>query len=225
MNWRERHRRECLGTRSRVWSAAFALAFALGFAAPAGAQNLVLNGDFDLDVSGCSTAYHGPVITIAWSPLDPGDPTASGSIEVTSTVDSGGVGGPTQCGDVPSGSPLFLSMEILVPTQSFEYPYGYPFVRFYDGFSCSGNELSTVYPIGLVSMGEGWKQISGPLAPPLGTESILIDLGIWKPATASPAIAYFDWVYLPEPELLTSASAVLVALASLARRRPEKRSL
>ena len=74
-------------------------------------------------------------------------------------------------------------------------------------------------------MGEGWRQISGPLTPPLGTQSILIDLGVLNPFfTAIPATVYFDEVFLPEPELSMSAAAVLVALTALARWRPEKTS-
>jgi MYXO-CTERM domain-containing protein len=38
-----------------------------------------------------------------------------------------------------------------------------------------------------------------------------------------PATVYFDDVFLPEPELLTSAAAALVVLAALARWRHESR--
>jgi hypothetical protein len=206
--------------RSRKWIPASALAIALWLGAAAGAQNLVVNGSFDSNVSGWSTVPNDPEIGIAWSPLDPDDPTASGSIEVTSTVDNGGVNGPSQCVDATSASPLRLSMEGLVPTQLIEYLYADPIVRYFDTPSCSGNQLSSEFPIGLVAMGEGWQQIGGPLVPPPATQSIRIVLGIGKPVfVAWPATVYYDEVYLPEPALLASTATALAGLASLARRR------
>lgn len=178
-----------------------------------------MNGSFDSDLSGWSSTYHGSVIGIAWSALDPHDPTGSGSIQVTSKIDNGGVGGATQCVDVIGVSSLMMRVESVVFPQSFEYLYADPYVRYYDAPACGGTELLTEFPIGSVSMGAGWKQIGGPIAPPPTTQSILIDLGVWKPATALPATVYFDDVFLPESELLTSAAAALVVLAALARWR------
>lgn len=111
-----------MATKTRV-TAATAIGAALSFwlAGVAGAQNLVVNGDFATDASGWSTTYHGPVIAIAWSPLDPADPTPSGSLEVTSTISNGGTGGPTQCVDLLVAEPE-LRMDVLVPTQpAFAY--------------------------------------------------------------------------------------------------------
>jgi hypothetical protein len=202
-----------------------ALPCALLLAGAARGQNLVVNGDFATDVAGWSTAYHGPVISIAWSPLDAAGSTQSGSVEVTSTDASGGSGGPTQCVDLPDAA-VVLRMDILVPVQSsFPDLYADPYVRWYDGPGCSGSEISTEFPIGSVSAGQGWTQIGGPLSPPLSAQAVLIDLGLVKPAgNALPAVAYFDDVYLPEPAAPALGACALAALLSLRSLRRSDRT-
>lgn len=220
-----------MATTSRGMAvAAIGAALWLWLAGAARAQNLVANGDFATNVSGWSTAYHAPAIAIAWSDLDPADPTPSGSIQVTSTVTSGGSGGPTQCVDLLVGEPE-LRMDVLVPSQpGFAYVNASPYVRWYYGAGCTIGEISTEFAPGTVSAGEGWTRISGPLIPPGSAQAVLIDLGIVKPSGSSaPAVAYFDNVYLPEPgagALGGAAFAVLAALSwprssrSPARSRP-----
>lgn len=213
-------RRRCLGTRlgARL-SARSAAGLVLLLAVPAAAQNLLVNGEFDANLAGWSNLD--PVeIGMAWSPQDPGDPTPSGSIEVVSTVSNGGATGPSQCVDVDAGVPLWMSVTILVPTQSFEYLYADPFVRYFDTVGCGGGiELGNEFPIGQVSMGEGWKRIEGPLAPPAATRSVLAVLGVVKPVSvALPATVYFDAVFLPEPGSGALAAGAFVVLGLLAAR-------
>lgn len=203
-------------TRGTV-AIAIGAVLSLWLAGAARAQNFVVNGDFATNPSGWSTAYHGPVISIAWSDLDPADPTPSGSLQVTSTVASGGSGGPTQCVDLLLAEPE-LRMDVLVPSQpAFAYVTASPYVRWYYGAGCTVGEISTEFVLGNVPAGQGWTRLAGPLIPPGAAQAVLIDLGIVKPSGSSaPAVAYFDNVYLPEPDasaLGTAGFAVLAALA------------
>jgi hypothetical protein len=186
-------------------------------AAPAAPQNLLVNGEFDANLSGWSNPLP-TTIGMAWSPQDPSDPTPSGSIEMVSTVSNAGTLGPSQCVDVDAGVPLRMGVTILVPTQSFEYLDGDPFVRYFDTVGCGGYELSVEYPIGRVSMGEGWKRIEDLVVPPAATRSLRALLGVSKPATALPATVYFDAVFLLEPDRAAQAAGVFVVLGLLAAR-------
>jgi hypothetical protein len=175
-----------------------------------------VNGDFATDVSGWNTSYHGAVISIAWSSQDAADSARSGSIEVTSTASSGNAAGATECVGLPAAA-LVMSMDILVPPQDFSYLYADPGVHWYSGPRCLGVELSVQYPIGTVWAGEGWRRIDGPLAtPPRSARSVLVDLGLVKPAgDTSSAVAYFDNVYLPEPDASELGTCGVAALAGL----------
>ena len=186
----------------------------------AGAQNLVVNGDFAADVAGWSTAYHGSVISIAWSSLDPADPSPSGSVEVTTTSMSGGSGGPTQCVDLAGGA-IEIAMDAMVPAQpAFAYVVAAPYVRWYFGVGCTIGEISTEFVGGTAAAGAGWTQLTQALVPPVSAQAVLIDLGLYKPSGSSnPALAYFDNVYLPEPASGGLGAAALGALAIAARVR------
>lgn len=211
-------------TRGTV-AIAIGAALSLCLAEAARAQNLVVNGDFAANVLGWSTAYHAPEISIAWSDLDPADPTPSGSIEVTSTITSGGgSAGPTQCVDLLFAEPE-LRMDVLVPSQpAFAYVTAFPYVRWYSGAGCTVGEISTEFVLGNVPAGQGWTRLAGPLIPPGAAQAVLIDLGISKPSGSSaPAVAYFDNVYLPEPEASALGTAAFALLAALAWPRSSRR--
>jgi hypothetical protein len=179
----------------------------------AGAQNLVVNGDFASDVSGWGTAYSGPGISIAWSALDPADPIASGSAEVTSITTSGSAGGADQCVELISG-PLVLRMNAMTPTQpDLPYVAATPWVRWYGVPGCISMELATtILPVGSAPPGTGWHLLSGPITPPDLAKSVQIILGVVKePGYAAPGLAYFDDVYLPEPGSDACALAAVTA--------------
>ena len=210
--------RTVLPRRAQVAFSAFAAAVVAALSLLPGvaarAQNLVVNGDFASNSSGWSVAYHAPEISIAWSDLDPADPTPSGSLQVTSTVSNAGSGGPTQCVDLP-GAELDFHMDVLVPSQpAFAYVTAFPYVRWYSGAVCTVAEISSEFAPGSVSAGQGWTRIAELLTPPGSAQSVLIDLGITKPSGSSaPAIAYFDNVYLPEPDGSALGAAALAAVA------------
>lgn len=203
----------------KLLAAAFVAALSLLPGAAGYAQNLVVNGDFASNPSGWSVAYHAPEIAMAWSDLDPADPTPSGSLQVTSIISNGGSGGPTQCVDL-IGAELEFHMDVLVPSQpAFGYVDAFPYVRWYSGAGCTVAEISLDFAPGSVSAGQGWTRIAEVLAPPGSAQSVLIDLGIAKPSgSGAPAIAYFDNVYLPEPDASGLGVAALAALA-ISRRR------
>jgi hypothetical protein len=204
---------------------AIAAALWLGQAGAVHAQNLVVNGDFATDVSGWSTAYHGSGITIAWSSLDPADPTASGSLEVTSTISNGGAGGATQCVDLLVANPE-LRMDVMVPSQpGFAYVNAAPYVRWFLGAGCSVGEISTESVLGTVPDGTDWTRLTGPLSPPPTAQAVLLDLAIAKPSGSSAAaVAYFDNVYLPEPGGTALGATVCAVLAALAWLSSPRRS-
>lgn len=187
-------------------------------AAPAAAQNLVVNGDFATNVAGWSNPVPSE-IGFAWSELDPLDPTPSGSMQVTSTISNAGAQGPYQC--VDTGEPVTMGMAILVPNQSFEYLYGNPFVRYYDAPGCGGAEVASEFPIGFVAMGEGWRRIKGVVTPPPTARSFRVFLGVWKPPTAWPATVHFDDVFVPEPDAGMGTACAFAALALVAGGRAE----
>ena len=210
-------------TRGTV-AAAIGAGLSLWLAGAAHAQNLVVNGDFATNPSGWSTAYHAPEIAIAWSDLDPADPTPSGSLQVTSTSTEGGSGGPTQCVDLLVAEPE-LRMDVLVPSQpAFAYVTAYPYVRWYSGAGCTIGEISTEFVPGTVSAGQGWTRLAGPLIPPGSAQAVLIDLGIVTPSgNSAPAVAYFDNIYLPEPGASALGAAAFALLAALAWPRSPRR--
>ena len=119
-----------------LWVVALALAILLP--APfAWAQNLVLNPDFDTDVTGW---YPSATAAIDWNPLDADNNPASGSALVTNlSTTAGDSTGASQCIEGLAGEAFYLlAAEVLLPGGQSETGYAHLFVQWNDEPGCLG---------------------------------------------------------------------------------------
>lgn len=150
----------------------------LGVTMPVAAQNLVDNGDFDLDVSSWTPIS---VVDFQWEPLDSQSDPSSGSGLAANTGNAGSNSGITQCIEsIEAGRSYELSAWLdISPSQSGE-GNAKLFVWWRDEPGCTGTQstaLATPYTVTT----SGWELRSAPAeVAPAGTVSATLYLNVVK---------------------------------------------
>jgi hypothetical protein len=166
-------------------------------ATQAWAQNLVMNPDFDTDVSGWITES---TATIDWNPLDADNDPSSGSALVTNVSDTPGDStGAHQCIEGVTGEAFYhFSSDILLPGGHSETGYAGLFVQWNDEPGCSGylgsefsSDVSTATP-------DVWYRVTNIAQAPMGTESARLRLSVRKFEDFGTLEAHFDNVEFEE---------------------------
>ncbi len=202
----------------RTWvCATFAIA-AFG-AAGAGADGLVVNGEFDTDLLGWDNVSAGKM----WDSFDDTDDPNSGSISISNTY--GGVSGAfvEQCVPIEGGLDYHFSYS--------HYSTGTDTTGRADvGLYWFSNALCNTSSIGhtpVNSLTTGvWTEVATDLSAPPEALALLVRIQAWKNTgiEGDPWTVYFDHIQLaPEPAAMSGSVAALSALASVARRRRARR--
>lgn len=174
----------------------------------------IVNGTFDADVSGWNPTSQ---VSIAWSPLDPDDPTPSGSIEVTSSTPNGADAGPSQCVSLAGPSPELLRAYVLVPDDPGDWVRAEIVVWYYASPACM-DFLELDFSPDWIGEGTGWTELAMPLSVPPAAASMRVQLAAVRESDGGSSVAYFDAVTLPEPGVAAGIAAA-GALLCLARTR------
>ena len=142
-------------------------------------QNLVLNADFDTDVTEWSTFT---TATIDWSPMDADGNPASGSAVVTNLSDTAGDStGARQCIDgISEGTSYLFAVDILLPGGQSETGYADLFVQWNDEPGCSGYLGSAFSPHVSIATPDVWYRVSDMAQAPAGAESARVRLSVRK---------------------------------------------
>ena len=161
-------------------------------------QNLVVNPDFDSDVSGWSTSA---TASIEWDPLDAeGDP-ASGSALVTNRSTTAlDATGAWQCLDFIEAEAFYrLAAEVLVPSGQSETGYAELLVQWFDTPGCGGGQLGLNTTPGVsTSTPDAWYLDAGVVEAPAATQSARLRLSVLKIEDSGSLEAHFDNVEFVE---------------------------
>lgn len=104
-------------------------------AAPACSQNLIPDGDFDLNVTG----WNDPGSVLSWSPIDAADESGSGSARLRYAGANANSGvGAGRCVPIVAGRTYYLAARVLIPAGQARTGSGNLFFSFYSGENCSG---------------------------------------------------------------------------------------
>ena len=178
-------------------------------------SNLVVNGDFDTDVSSWLTSQN---FSLVWNAE--GMTQGSGSGRLTSSqMDAGGTnnggGGARQCVPVAGGR-HDVSAFYLIPSAQNRTAEPDVALAWFANANCQGTGVgSSLIPKG-ASTTDSWLQLQGRVVAPGATQSANVILRPRKLEAGGSVDVLFDAVFLPEPG---SAAAGLVAVAAIATRR------
>ena len=178
-----------------------AIGVAMMVASVAAAQNLVVNGDFDNDVSGWTEMSS---ILLSWDPTsDYQNSPESGSALIVN-ADLSANSGAVQCvNGIVGGEAYGLSAWLRAPTGQSGQGNGGVFVWWYVVPNCGGSQ--TVGPVtGYITTSDSWVEVVAPSeeAPP-GTQSAIVYLNNAKTSpTPGEYRVYYDHV------LLTAGGAI-----------------
>jgi hypothetical protein len=187
-----------------------------GSAAPA--QNLLVNPDFDSDISGwtADVAWINPTHDLE----DMDEPSPSGSVLVENSRSTGGGNGLFQCVEVSGGTVYDFSIWTRIPTGQAIPGEAELRLFWFANTTCDFSDFITddfIPPISTPSA--AWTEILAlDLSAPIGAQSVRFDLGVSKNV---PGIfeAKFDAVFMPEPQAWIGLLVGFVALVALDRRR------
>ena len=198
----------------RSW---IAVALAVGaIASPARSQNLLVNPDFDDADQLSGWAETGGK---TWSSDDfAGDP-SSGSVQIPNSFAPAGSVLMRQCVPATAGQSLHASAEVRVaPGQSAGSVFFA--LAFWDTVDCSGTESNAVgfFPGPAAPITGDWSPVASTIVAPALTQGAEIELTVVKGAGGS-LTAFFDHVFLPEPDAALAPVAALAALCALGRWR------
>lgn len=165
-----------------------ALSALLLTAAPAAAQNLILNPGFDDDLSGWRSQ------TAAWSALDAGGDPGSGSALGANSHDSGGTLGVTalsQCVAVDAGQSYEYGMRTLLPAGQEHSGYAYFHAVWSPTFPCDGAPIRFA-PGDQSPTAGAWAPLGNQDVAPAGAKGLTLILGIAKQGPGGTLQAHFD---------------------------------
>ncbi|GAB4199953.1 MAG: hypothetical protein Tsb002_35850 [Wenzhouxiangellaceae bacterium] len=163
---------------------------------PASAQNLLLNSQFDSDLSDWSILFERPAV---WDSMDAGGSASSGSVMITNNINGNGATPLTlaQCVSVLPGQSYPFGADVFFPTGQAASP-GEPqvFVTSYAAADCTGPTTSSFADNTSNSAADSWQRINGQLTTEAGVNSVRVSLGIQKPIGVNDTItAFFDNVF------------------------------
>jgi hypothetical protein len=168
--------------------------FAASLPAAAGAQNLVLNGTFNTDLSSWSAFPQGTG-TNTFATLDADGSAASGSAHVTNTTAAGSANsGLMQCRPATAGVSYDMGAKARIPTGQTPATY-YFLVAFYDNLTCSGSGIGSSRADFTPSGSWQGQTITGVVAP-AGTVRVHFLLLVFKLAGSPSLEAYFDDAFI-----------------------------
>lgn len=187
-------------------------ALLLWIGAPASAQNLLTNPDFDQDIAGWSCDLDG---VCAWSEDDPDDDPASGSGQVTRAGAGAFRGQLVQCVELPVAGRYHV--EGSLRTISDDPRNGQLDVAWFDEAGCGGSRLRLDI-VGAVPTALGWTPLEAVLLAPQGAVSLEYRAIAFALETESQTVRV-DTAFVPEPTAPLAGLAVCAALGALRPRR------
>ena len=162
-------------------------------ATPALAQNLVVNGEFPVDVSSWSA---GPGATIEWNPLDWAANPASGSIRVTFVALATGAAGAFQCVPFDPAVAYEMGARIRFPLPQATTGTAFVTVFLFANPTCSPPAIGGANTGGVSTQTpDVWVTVFATgLNPPPGTQSVGVQLFVAKDQVKGALSALFDRV-------------------------------
>ncbi len=181
--------------KSAIGAVLAVLALGLGWA-PAQAQNLLTNPDFDADLSGWT------VDSGSWSFLAAGWPTGVFTPGSAQGQHPGTVAGSfvflTQCVQVSPSTPYLASFYGFIPTGQGSTGEVFMRVNRYSTTGCTSLTSQGDSPT-LTTPGTSWQHSSATFSTSASEHSVRVSLAIRKPAADGPFEARLDGVYLGRP--------------------------
>jgi hypothetical protein len=191
-------------------------------AAPvAGAQNLLLNPDFDADLGRSGWLDSGTWVAEDWL-----GEAGSGSLRVTNSFAGTAVVQARQCVAVGAGQHYAVAGVVrAAPGQFAGMTTAAVSVGWWSQPGCAAGSGLGVNAVGTASQTGAWERL-GPtaLAAPVGAASADVRLQAFKSDGAGAFAAFFDAMTLPEPGPASAGLAAVAALLVLDRRKRERRS-
>jgi hypothetical protein len=181
------------------------------------AQNLLVNPDFDSDISGWSA-------NVAWivgahDAEDVDEPSSSGSVLVENSRSSGGGNGLFQCVLV-SGDTLYdTSIWIRIPLGQAMTGDASLRLFWFANPTCDFADYLTDHFFPIFTPSAAWTEIQESVDAPFGAQSVRFDLGVSKDDPGGTFETKFDAVYLPEPQVWLGVLVGFAALLGLDGRR------
>lgn len=200
----------------RLRAALALLASSLLLGPAAGAQNLLVNGDFDVDTAGWSCEMEGAVC--AWSEDDSADDPSSGSGEVLREGPGDFRGQLVQCVALPGGG--LYSVAAVLRTISENRRSGQLDVAWFGEEACEGSELRRDI-IDAVPFST-WTPIEDVLLAPADAVSLEYRVIAFATEEESQTVRV-DAAFVPEPGAAASGLVALGVLGALRGRRPASR--
>jgi len=204
----------------------FALAAALLLlaSAPARAQNLLSNPDFDMDTSGWGEGNFS--ITLQWDGADVDMDPSSGSARVTSAQadaasPSAKGSGMVQCVPVTPDAEYLLSGYSRIPSGQSRTALPDLTVVFFQVADCASDFIMQTNPESNPASGatDAWELLSTPIVAPANAVSVRVFARPRKQEAGGSVDVLFDAIELPEPGAAALGLAALGSLGALARRR------
>lgn len=171
---------------------------AASFSAAVGAQNLLTNGSFDVNLSGWTQLFQGTGGGV-FSPLDADGSPSSGSMELTNTSAGAGLNVFfTQCHSATAGTSYDYGGKVRAapPPPSGKF---YVLLNFYANSTCSGSGIGGAGGSDRLDFtpSGSWQGLSRTgLIAPAGTSSVSITLGNFKDIAGASTISNFDDIFL-----------------------------
>ncbi len=182
-------------------------------------QNLVENGEFDINVDGWPNAGNA---VVDWSSFDVDDAGDSGSLLTEFTFTNGAVLAVGQCLEFApvAGAPYVLSGSVFMPTGQNPGHRVYLELRWRVDSECVGDIVQTLRTVD-ATPSDAWETLEVEGIAPAGAGSTRVNLFYFFEAN-EPLTAYVDHVVVvPEPAdslLYASAFATLAMVAASTRR-------
>jgi hypothetical protein len=207
----------------RAFAAALLPLAALLATLPAGAQNLIANGDFDSDVAGWTPNVG--YMVVSHDSEDVGEPSPSGSALVSNQASQNAGNGVGQCVLIDAGA--FYDAEVWARIPPGQATTGQVELGlfWFSSQSCDfADFIGPDYSSQITAPSGSWAAMDVvAIEAPIGAESVQFDLRALKdgPETFE---AKFDVAFLPEPRAPLGASAGIAVLTLLHRIRRRGRA-
>lgn len=182
-------------------------------AAPASAQNLLVNAEFDESIDGWTCEGDGTVCS--WSEDDPFDDPVSGSGQVTRDGVGSIRGEIAQCVELPAPGLYEVSGELRTIAENGRN--GQLDIAWFPEASCAGIRLRLDF-IGVVPAAFGWTPLQATLAAPEAAVSLEYVVSAFATETETHTVR-IDAAFVPEPGAMGASLAAGAALLGLRRAR------